>query len=92
LESISRDFPTIPIFAVFQPLKSAVSKIVSEGELAKRIHFIDMADDWQKKNFYPGSLVDPVHLSNIGHALTADYLTRYLLPFAKERCSTLDRP
>jgi hypothetical protein len=51
-------------------------------------NFIDMADDWQKKNFYPGSLVDPMHLSIIGHTLTADYLAGYLLPFVKARCST----
>jgi hypothetical protein len=99
LESISRDFPSIPIFAVFQPLatmpteyralKAAVAKKVAGGESSEKIHFIDLSDEWQNNSFYPGSLVDSVHLSNAGHALVADYLTRYLLPFVKERCSTL---
>jgi hypothetical protein len=101
LESMSRDFPEIPVFAVFQPLRSMredyrllknrVVQAVSSRASSEHIKFYDLSAEWEKKGFYPGSLVDPVHLSNPGHVLVTDYLSQYLLPFVSDRCTQLKR-
>jgi lysophospholipase L1-like esterase len=99
LESISRDFPNIPVFAVFQPLwsmpeeyrllKDRVVQAVSSRANPEHIKFYDLSAEWEKQSFYPGSLIDPVHLSNPGHVLVTDYLSQYLLPFVSDRCARL---
>jgi hypothetical protein len=72
-------------------LKDGVVKAVSKGMSSQRIKFYDLSAEWEKKAFYPGSLVDPVHLSNSGHVLVTDYLSQYLLPFVSDRCTRLKR-
>src|SRR5260370_21830532 len=70
LESMARDFPGIPIFAVFQPLRGIPDTYNTMiAEIPKRIsgtqiRFLDLAHDWESNNLYPGSFVDAVHLSN----------------------------
>lgn len=97
LETISRDFPDIPVFAVFQPPDKArsiytrmlanVPRIIGESGHYKDIQFFDLEKIWQEHNDFPGSLVDPVHLSNEGHSIVANYLSEYLYPIVRERCS-----
>jgi hypothetical protein len=99
LESISRDFPGTPIFAVFQPLwhsqeeytrmtKVIPSKVNDQDHYAD-IKFLNLQRVWEEHNFFPGSLVDSVHLSNDGHKLVTTYLSDELLPFVQHRCAEL---
>lgn len=100
LESIARDFPNIPVWAVFQPLASTpdiysriitdVPKIVGKDGY-KNITFYNMHKIWQDHEYYSGSLVDSVHLSNEGHTLVANYLGDYLYPYIKTRCDSTTR-
>jgi hypothetical protein len=93
LDSMARDFPGIPIFAVFQPLRGVAdvyNRMITEipkRVTSKQIHFLDLAHDWERNNLYPGSFVDPVHLSNEGHKIVADRLAAFLEPWVKDRCS-----
>ncbi len=100
LELISRDFPRIPIFAVFQPMEHpleqnyarmtrVIPQKVNDEDLYKKIQFFNYQHVWERNNLGPGSFVDGIHLSNKGHELVAEYLSEDLLPFVKNRCSTL---
>ena len=102
LESISRDFPGTPIFAVFQPflpyrpwledyarLTAAVAQKINGEDHYDNVKFLNLQKIWQEHDFFPGSLVDPVHLSNNGHLLVTTYLSDWLLPFAQNRCAQL---
>ena len=99
LESISRDFPGTPIFAVFQPLHQSpevytrmttvVPGKVNDQDHYADIKFLNLQRVWEEHNFFPGSLVDSVHLSNDGHKLVTTYLSDYLLPFVQHRCLEL---
>jgi lysophospholipase L1-like esterase len=99
LESISRDFPGTPIFAVFQPLwhsqeeytrmtKVIPSKVNDQDHYAD-IKFLNLQRVWEEHNFFAGSLVDSVHLSNDGHKLVTTYLSDEMLPFVQHRCAEL---
>jgi len=100
IESISRDFPHTPIFAVFQPYKTwqeeyvrlttAVPPKINGEDHYDNIKFLDLQKVWQEHDFFPGSLVDEVHLSNNGHLLVTTYLSNWLLPFAQDRCVQLN--
>ena len=100
LESMARDFPDIPLFAVFQPLASTPdvysqliagtsAKIQEDGY--KNIHSYNLHKFWQDNNYYPGSFLpnDSVHLTNEGQALVAKYLGDELYPFVKQRCAQI---
>ena len=102
LESISRDFPGTPIFAVFQPflpyrpwledyarLTAAVAQKINGEDHYDNVKFLNLQKIWQEHDFFPGSLVDPVHFSNNGHLLVTTYLSDWLLPFAQNRCAQL---
>ena len=99
LESISRDFPGTPVFAVFQPLyqspevytrmTTVVPRKVNDQDHYADIKFLNLQRVWEEHNYYPGSLVDSVHLSNDGHKLVTTYLSDELLPFAQHRCAEL---
>ena len=99
LESISRDFPGTPIFAVFQPLwhsqeeyarlTTVVPSKVNDQDHYADIKFLNLQRVWEEHNYFPGSLVDSVHLSNDGHKLVTTYLSDYLLPFVQHRCAEL---
>jgi hypothetical protein len=102
LESITRDFPDTPIFAVFQPflpyrpwledyarLTAAVPQKINDEDHYANVKFLNLQKIWQEHDFFPGSLVDPVHLSNNGHLLVTTYLSDWLLPFAQDRCAQL---
>jgi hypothetical protein len=102
LESISRDFPDTPIFAVFQPLQprrpwledyarmaAAIPQKINDEDHYGNVKFLDLQKIWQEHDFFPGSLVDTVHLSNNGHMLVTTYLSDWLLPFAQNRCAQL---
>ena len=90
LESIARDFPGVLVIAVFQPLASMPAeyrKMIREVEsTTKGVTFFDLASVWERNNFYRGSLVDSVHLSNMGHQLVADYLAAFLRPKVEQHC------
>jgi len=96
LESISRDFPATPIFAVFQPLwhsqeeytrmTNVIPSKVNDQDHYADIKFLNLQRVWEEHNFFPGSLVDSVHLSNEGHKLVTTYLSDYLFPFVQHRC------
>jgi hypothetical protein len=98
LESISRDFPGTPVFAAFQPLwhsqeeytrmTNVIPIKVSEDHYDD-IKFLNLQRVWEEHNFFPGSLVDSVHLSNDGHVLVTKYLSDWLFPFAQDRCARL---
>jgi lysophospholipase L1-like esterase len=99
LESISRDFPGTPVFAVFQPLHRSLefytrmtnvipSKVNDQDHYAD-IKFLDLQRVWEEHGYFPGSLVDTVHLSNDGHKLVTAYLSDYLFPFVQNRCVEL---
>jgi hypothetical protein len=100
IESISRDFPGTPIFAALQPMTiwqeeygrliSAVPPKINDEDHYYNIEFLNLQKIWQEHDFFPSSLVDPVHLSNSGHLLVARYLSNWLLPFTQDRCSRLD--
>ena len=97
-ESISRDFPGTPIFAVFQPLwhsqeeytrmTNVIPIKVSEDHYDD-VKFLNLQRVWEEHNFFPGSLVDSAHLSNNGHVLVTKYLSDWLFPFAQDRCAQL---
>jgi hypothetical protein len=85
LESIMRDFPRARLLLVTQPLAGADSSgyeamnsatierlkgTIPEG----RLTYIDAYSYWKAHNLFPGSLVDPVHLSNTGHAMVSELL------------------
>jgi hypothetical protein len=99
LESISRDFPGTPIFAVFQPLwhtqeeytrmTNVIPAKVNNQDHYADIKFLNLQRVWEEHDFFPGSLVDSVHLSNDGHKLVTTYLSDYLLPFVQHRCAEL---
>ena len=99
LESISRDFPGTPIFAVFQPLwhtqeeytrmTNVIPSKVNDQDHYADIKFLNLQRVWEEHDFFPGSLVDSVHLSNDGHKLVTAYLSDYLLPFVQHRCAEL---
>jgi hypothetical protein len=100
LESIGRDFPGTPIFAVFQPLwhsqeeytrmTTVIPSKVNDQDHYADIKFLNLQRVWEEHNFFPGSLVDSVHLSNDGHKLVTTYLSDWLLPFAQDRCAQLN--
>jgi hypothetical protein len=100
LESISRDFPGTPIFAVFQPLwhsqeeytrmTTVIPSKVNDQDHYADIKFLNLQRVWEEHNFFSGSLVDSVHLSNDGHKLVTTYLSDWLLPFAQDRCAQLN--
>jgi lysophospholipase L1-like esterase len=99
LESISRDFPGTPVFAVFQPLyqspevytrmTNVIPSKVNDQDHYADIKFLNLQRVWEEHNYFPGSLVDSVHLSNDGHKLVTTYLSDYLLPFVQHRCAKL---
>jgi len=99
LESISRDFPGTPIFAVFQPVTdvgggyarftAAVQTQVNDNDHYDDVKFLDLQRVWKEHDLFPGSFVDTVHLSNDGHVLVTNYLSDYLLPFVQDRCAQL---
>src|ERR1700692_1944935 len=99
LESISRDFPGTPIFAVFQPLwhsqeeytrmTNVMPSKVNDQDHYADIKFLNLQREWEEHAFFPGSLVDSVHLSNDGHKLVTGYLGAYLFPFVQHRCAEL---
>jgi hypothetical protein len=98
LESISRDFPGTPVFAVLQPLRAqegytrmtdVIPTQVNDRDHYGDIRFLNLQRAWAEHDFFPGSLVDAVHLSNDGHALVTAYLSDWLLPFTQDRCARL---
>jgi lysophospholipase L1-like esterase len=100
LESISRDFPGTPIVAVFQPIRgqwqeeyarmrAVIPQNVHDKGQYDKIKFYDLQKIWQENDFFPGSLIDPVHLSNSGHVLVAKYLSDSLFPFVQDRCTEI---
>jgi hypothetical protein len=99
LESISRDFPGTPVFAVFQPLwhsqeeytrmTNVIPRKVNDQDHYDDIKFLNLQRVWEEHDFFPGSLVDSVHLSNNGQMLVTIYLSDWLFPFAQDRCARL---
>jgi len=99
LESISRDFAGMPIFAVFQPvggvseeyaqMAADIPKQVNDRDHYDDVKFLDLRRIWQEHDFYPNSFVDGLHLSNDGHVLVTNYLSDYLFPFVQDRCTRL---
>jgi hypothetical protein len=99
LESISRDFPGTPVFAVIQPLAhsdedytrmiTAVPIKVHDQDHYDAIKFLNLQQTWNEHDYFPGSLIDMVHLSNEGHRLVTAYLSDYLFPFVQNRCVEL---
>lgn len=102
LESISRDFPDTPVFAVFQPFRpyrpwledyarmtTVIPQKINDEDHYDKVKFLNLQKIWQEHDFFPGSLVDPVHFSNDGHLLVTTYLSDWLLPFAQDRCAQL---
>jgi hypothetical protein len=102
LESISRDFPDTPIFAAFQPFRpyrpwledyarmtTVIPQKINDEDHNDKVKFLNLQKVWQEHDFFPGSLVDPVHFSNDGHLLVTTYLSDWVLPFARDRCAQL---
>jgi hypothetical protein len=99
LESISRDFPGTPVFAVFQPIwhsqeeytrmTNVIPRKVNDEDHYADVSFLNLYRIWEEHDFFPGSLVDSVHLSNNGQILVTTYLTDWLFPFAQDRCARL---
>lgn len=101
IESISRDFPDTPVFAVFQPLhgdledgyalmRAAVPEKVRDQDHYGNVKFVDLQRVWEQNDFFSGSFADRfVHLSNSGHVLVAKYLSDSLFPFVQGRCEEL---
>jgi hypothetical protein len=98
LESISRDFPGTPVFAVFQPLSQSQEAYTRMTNVIPRkigddrydnIKFLDLQRLWEAHDYFRGSLIDSVHLSNDGHKLVTAYLSDWLFPFAQDRCAQL---
>jgi hypothetical protein len=99
LESISRNFPGTPIFAMFQPLwhtqeeytrmTNVIPSKVTDQDHHADIKFLNLQRVWEEHDFFPGSPVDSVHLSNDGHKLVTAYLGAYLFPFVQHRCAEL---
>jgi hypothetical protein len=98
LESISRDFPGTPVFAVLQPMRSqdrykrmtdVIPTKVNDQDHYDDVRFLNLQRAWEEHEFFPGSLVDSVHLSNNGHVLVTTYLSDWLFPFTQDRCARL---
>ena len=64
------------------------SKVNDQDHYAD-IKFLNLQRVWEEHDFFPGSFVDSVHLSNDGHKLVTTYLSDYLLPFVQNRCVEL---
>ena len=85
LLSILRDFSSLPLLLVTQPLVDAddsygvmqahVIELLRSSSLSPRIRYINSHAYWKANAYFPGSLPDTVHLSNEGHELMAEYLT-----------------
>jgi hypothetical protein len=54
----------------------------------ENIKFLNLQKVWQEQDFFPGSLVDGIHLSNNGHKLVSTYLSEWLFPFANDGCAS----
>ena len=99
LELISRDFPGTPIFAVFQPLwhsqeeytrmTNVIPRKVNDEDRYGDVRFLNLQRVWEEHDFFPGSLVDSVHLSNNGQMLVTTYLSDWLFPYIQDRCARL---
>jgi len=101
IESISRDFPDTPVFAVFQPLHGDLEDGYAPHEGGRPGESSGPRSLWQRqicrsstgvgaKRFFLGSFADRfVHLSNSGHVLVAKYLSDSLFPFVRGRCEEL---
>ena len=102
LELISRDFPDTPIFAVFQPFRpyrpwledyarmtTAIQRKINDEDHNDKVKFLNLQTVWQEHDFFPGSLVDPVHFSNDGHKRVTTYLSDWLFPFVQDRCAQI---
>jgi lysophospholipase L1-like esterase len=101
LESISRDFPGTPVFAVFQPfwhghpqeeyarMTAVIPRKVNDQDHYADIKFLNLQRVWEEHDLFPGSLVDGAHLSNDGHKLVTTYLSDWLLPLVQDRCAAV---
>ena len=100
LESMARDYPGIPVFAVFQPMAATpaiYNRLIADVTATvqkdgyKNVQFYNLQKVWRDNNYYPGSFItsDGVHLTNEGHTIAANALGEELYPFVKSRCTQL---
>jgi hypothetical protein len=92
LQSMKRDFMGIPLVIAFQPLnvpdhhyEIMVKRVTEEltGYMNDKTYIFDLYANWKENNFYPGSLIDSVHLSNEGHELVTEKLKKLLYPIVR---------
>jgi len=84
LLSILRDFPDAPLLLVTQPYQGAdasydeaqlkVVEILMSSTMSHRVSYLNSHALWKANDYFPGSLVDAVHLSNAGQERIAEYL------------------
>jgi len=94
LESIMRDFPRIPLLLVSQPFNEVrpdyedfvemAVQMLKTGAYSDRLEHLDAYSYWKRNDFFPGSLVDPAHLSNKGHELASDFLAEPVIRLVSE--------
>ena len=70
-------------------MTTVIPQKINDEDHYDKIKFLNLQKVWQEHDFFPGSLVDPVHLSNDGHRLVTGYLSDWLFPFVRDRCAQL---
>ena len=89
IESMRRDFAHIPFVLALQPLHQINEEYdllrnemqaVFDNRKKEDIYYIDVHDYWEENEYFKGSLVDSVHLSDKGHILASKFLSGHLTP------------
>jgi hypothetical protein len=70
-------------------MTTAIPSKVNDRNHYADVKFLNLQRVWEEHNFFPGSLVDTVHLSNDGQKLVTTYLSDWLFPFVQDRCAHL---
>ena len=71
-------------------MTTVIPRKVNDEDHYDNVKFLNLQKVWQEHDFFPGSLVDAVHLSNDGHKLVTTYLSAIgLCPAAQDRCAQL---
>jgi hypothetical protein len=71
-------------------MRNVIPPKINDEDHYDDVKFLDLQRVWAEHDFFPGSFVDNVHLSNKGHSLVTTYLSDWLLPFVQDRCAQRD--
>jgi hypothetical protein len=81
--------PYRPWLEDYARMTTVIPRKINDEDHNDKVKFLNLQTVWQEHDFFPGSLVDPVHFSNDGHKLVTTYLSDWLFPFVQDRCAQL---